>query len=102
MPDGRNRRQQEAFELVEAKPQALEWLFTQACARRFHPSSDNLSAGQIDNHRFRQAVLAQVHSYCRFGMPERARQFRSALCAYYGVADVLEQDDFCFAEHSGN
>lgn len=41
-PDGRNPTQQQAFEAVEVKPQALEWLFSLACGYRFSVSVDNL------------------------------------------------------------
>lgn len=43
-PDGRTAAQQQAFERVEIKPQALECLFTLACRRSFEVSQDNLFA----------------------------------------------------------
>jgi elongation factor P hydroxylase len=43
-PDGRTAAQQQAFERVEVKPQALECLFTLACQRSFQVSQDNLFA----------------------------------------------------------
>jgi elongation factor P hydroxylase len=43
-PDGRDQQQQLAFEAVEARPQALEWLFSLACGYRFRISVDNLGA----------------------------------------------------------
>lgn len=43
-PDGRSQAQQQAFERVEIKPQALECLFTLACQRPFQVSQDNLFA----------------------------------------------------------
>lgn len=42
--DGRSQAQQQAFERVEIKPQALECLFTLACRRPFQVSQDNLFA----------------------------------------------------------
>ena len=42
--DGRSQAQQQAFERVEIKPQALECLFTLACKRDFQVSQDNLFA----------------------------------------------------------
>lgn len=42
--DGRSQAQQQAFERVEIKPQALECLFTLACQRSFRVSQDNLFA----------------------------------------------------------
>jgi elongation factor P hydroxylase len=92
--DGRSPYQQQAFEQVEVKPQALEWLFTQACARRFHPSADNLSAETINDSRFRRALLAQVRRYCQGELPQRAEVFRTALCHFYGVTTALSASDF--------
>jgi elongation factor P hydroxylase len=42
--DGRSATQQQAFERVEIKPQALECLFTLACQRPFQVSQDNFFA----------------------------------------------------------
>ena len=91
--DGRTAQQQVAFERVEVKPQAIEWLFTLACGRRFHPSADNLAAGGVDDSRFRRALQAQVVAYCEHGLPPRAQDFRTALCACYGVSTVLRPRD---------
>lgn len=43
-PDGRSAAQQQAFERLEIKPQALECLFTLACRRPFQVSQDNIFA----------------------------------------------------------
>lgn len=43
-PDGRNEAQQRQFEQVEIIPQAIECLFSLACAKRFSVSQDNLFA----------------------------------------------------------
>ena len=43
-PDGRSAEQQQQFERLEIKPQALECLFTLACKRPFQVSQDNLFA----------------------------------------------------------
>ena len=40
------KAQQQAFERVEVKPQALEWLFNLCCGHRFRISADNLEAGR--------------------------------------------------------
>src|SRR5690606_1871522 len=44
-PDGRNAAQQKVFEQVEVKPQALEWIFSEAAGYRFRLSADNLDGG---------------------------------------------------------
>ena len=78
-PDGRDSAEQRAFERVEVRPQALEWLFSRAAGRPFRVSSDNLGGVQSDPWPFRRAVLAQVHHYCQQGVPARAGQWIDAL-----------------------
>jgi elongation factor P hydroxylase len=85
-PDGRSPEQQRAFEQVEVKPQALEWLFTVACERRFHISVDNLEGGgAIDEAGFRRRVYEQACYYLDHGLPPRAEQFLDALMDHYGT-----------------
>ncbi len=69
-PDGRDADQQVAFERVESRPQALEWIFSDACAFSFTLSADNLEAGLGPSDGFRTA-----------GLPPRAARFRAALVA---------------------
>ncbi|MWJ29368.1 elongation factor P hydroxylase [Halomonas sediminis] len=84
LPDGRTAEQQIAFENAEIAPQALEYLLTQACGRRFHVSVDNLGGDtQVDRDAFQKRVMARVERYEREGLPLRARAFRDALNAYY-------------------
>ncbi|WP_345552122.1 elongation factor P hydroxylase [Microbulbifer aestuariivivens] len=83
-PDGRSEEQQRLFEQVEVKPQALEWIFSRACGLRFRVSADNLALGLGPSDDFKAAIFAQVRSYCRQGLPGRARQFAAALAAEFG------------------
>ena len=63
-PDGRSAAQQQAFERVEIKPQALECLFTLACGRNFQVSQDNLFADfDTSSSTFASDVYQQVKSY---------------------------------------
>ena len=63
-PDGRTAAQQQAFERVEIKPQALECLFTLACGRRFQVSQDNLFANfDTSGSTFARDVYLQVEAY---------------------------------------
>lgn len=63
-PDGRNEAQQQAFEQVEIKPQAIECLFTVACNRRFQVSQDNLDADfDTQQSTFAKDVEKQVLAY---------------------------------------
>ncbi len=85
-PDGRTSAQQKAFEQVEVKPQAIEWLFSVAAGSRFHISVDNLSGGGAsDEHGFRCSVLAQAEDYLANGLPERAQAFFDTLKSFYGT-----------------
>lgn len=63
-PDGRSAAQQQAFEHVEIKPQALECLFTLACKNSFQVSQDNLFATfDTSGSTFANDVYMQVIEY---------------------------------------
>ena len=63
-PDGRSAAQQQAFERVEIKPQALECLFTLACGRTFQVSQDNLFAEfDTQGSTFASDVYRQAQQY---------------------------------------
>ena len=59
-PDGRDHVQQQAFEQVEVKPQALEWLMALACGVPFEVSCDNLNgSAPVDRFAFQDQVYVQ-------------------------------------------
>ena len=63
---------------MEARPQALEWLFSLACGYRFHVSADNLGAPDDvngGNLAFKQQVLVQALAWQERGLPQRAQRF---------------------------
>lgn len=63
-PDGRTAAQQQAFERVEIKPQALECLFSLACGRNFRVSQDNLFADfDTSGSTFAYDVYQQTKEY---------------------------------------
>ncbi|MFN3578934.1 MAG: elongation factor P hydroxylase [Pseudomonas sp.] len=93
-PDGRDADQQRAFEQVEVKPQALEWLFCQATGHPFSVSLDNLSGEATDSQPFEQAVREQVLSYLDGALPQRPRDFIDALLGYYRPGAGLTADQF--------
>lgn len=68
-PDGRSAQQQRAFEQMEVKPQALEWIFSEALGLRFQLSTDNLNGGGSSSSAsaddFADLVFQQALSYCR-------------------------------------
>lgn len=80
-PDGRNTEQQQIFEQVEVKPQALEWIFSMAAGSVFHVSQDNLSAQQPISAEFVHKIQQQALRYLTAGMPKNAAMFRGALLA---------------------
>lgn len=81
-PDGRDVWEQAEFERAEARPQALEWIFSEACGFEFQLSADNLGAALGPSERFEQAVRRARDAYLRRGLSERAARFRDALrCA---------------------
>ena len=96
-PDGRSAWQQAQFERVEVKPQALEWVLSTAAAWPFAISADNLSGEATDPARFKQAVLEQVKTYCRTGLPDRAQRFRQALVTYFDTDPKLQPEQFSAA-----
>lgn len=86
-PDGRTPEEQAEFERVEARPQAIEWIFTVAAGREFHVSSDNLSSAVASvptaRHRFHLVVADQVHSLLEKGLPIRASRFVEVLARQF-------------------
>lgn len=82
-PDGRSADQQAAFEVVEVKPQALEWIFSKACGYRFRVSTDNLSGEATDNRAFKRNVHRQVLEYLQRGLAERPRLLVQRLTQRY-------------------
>ncbi len=84
-PDGRTPEQQAAFEVVEVRPQALEWILAKACDFKFRVSADNLSGIPTDNSQFRNNVYQQVLEYLAMGLAERPRLLVQRLSEFYGV-----------------
>lgn len=96
-PDGRTAEQQKAFEKVEVKPQALEWIFSVAAGTRFRISVDNLSGQSTDTSIFMSAVFDQVMLYCDQGLPLRADCFRNALTDGFDTPSELDRESFKLA-----
>lgn len=92
--DGRSAEQQAAFEQVEVKPQALEWLFCAATAHPFRVSLDNLSGEPTDPAPFKRRVVDQAQAYLRDGIPERAARFVDALLNHYRPGEALSAGEF--------
>ncbi|MEH6593857.1 MAG: elongation factor P hydroxylase [Halioglobus sp.] len=102
-PDGRDGNQQKAFEAVEYKPQALEWIFSRACRYPFKVSLDNLDGchGKIpDTGAFKQRVHGQVLDWQYSSLPTRAATFFYALCREFGQESSFASLKFELAELS--
>jgi elongation factor P hydroxylase len=85
VPDGRNIAQQAAFQRVEVKPQALEWILSDAAGYPFQFSIDNLNGEPGDTEIFKENVRIQVGRYREQGLWPRAVKFHAALAAFYQV-----------------
>lgn len=98
-PDGRTVEQQQAFEAVEIKPQALEWIFSISAGIKFNISADNLG-GVVSPTAglFEENVRFQALEYLEKGLPENARQFTEALLNYYGTRSQLVANRFKIKE----
>ena len=80
-PDGRSAEEQHRFVQVEARPQALEWLFSLACGIPFRVSIDNLDAppDARAERALREAVLREARQFLHGALPARAARFYDAL-----------------------
>ena len=97
-PDGRNAEQQLAFEQVEIKPQAYEWLFCKAAGHPFCVSLDNLDGQSGDPALFKQRVHDRVLALLEQGIPARPARFVQALLDFYRPGERLHAADFQLTE----
>ena len=89
-PDGRTIDEQARFESMEVKPQALEWIFSNACGQKFTPSADNLNASDdiADDTAFKQALVQQARQWCDSQqLPPRGKIFIDALRKEFKTSD---------------
>ena len=89
-PDGRPVDEQAKFESMEVKPQALEWIFSNACGQKFTPSADNLNASDdiADDTGFKKALVKQARQWCQSQqLPSRGKIFIDALSKEFNTAD---------------
>ncbi|MEM6581060.1 MAG: elongation factor P hydroxylase [Pseudomonadota bacterium] len=102
-PDGRDAQQQKAFERVEVKPQALEWLFSLACGFQFNVSVDNLSfeGGVYDTSQFKRQVQKQARQWQRTGLPNRGLMYYEALSNEFETGQHIGDLDLTLAMLEG-
>lgn len=87
-PDGRSPLEQRAFEQVEVKPQALEWILATAAGFPFRVSQDNLLAGDkalggIMEEGFKRLIEQQVGIYLSNPLPMRTQMMVKTLQQFY-------------------
>lgn len=87
---------QQLFEQMEAKPQALEWIFSVAAGIRFNISADNLAMNNEVNASFKKAIMDQVINYHIHGLPKNAELFKSSLLHFYQRKDIFNWSLFSF------
>lgn len=90
-PDGRTAEEQTEFEKVEVKPQALEWLLSEAAGHKFHFSADNLGSDIGASEEFKGNVFRQVQNYLAGGVPERPASLIKAFQSYYGIEPLTSE-----------
>ena len=93
-PDGRTAEEQQKFQSVEIKPQAIEWALSLAAGFRFQVSCDNLSGDEFgqqpDRLAFEKQILDQIKVYLDNGYPPRAQLFIECLAAFYNQSPYDE------------
>lgn len=97
VPDGRNVQQQQAFEQVEVKPQAVEWILSVAAGHRFRVSLDNLGGAVIEEKQrieFQRNIYVQVQRYLEKPLPKRMGIMVQALLNYYHPGKSLNLKGF--------
>lgn len=94
-PDGRDQIQQDKFEQVEIKPQAIEWCLSIACGLTFKVSCDNLNGSYTPNrHAFRAKIYQQLTHYLNAGLPTRAELLCQALAEFYQISYPFSLSQF--------
>lgn len=89
---------QRAFEKVEARPQALEWIFSLALGIGFVPSRDNFDVPA--SRSFDRRIRCEVNAFIDAGLPDRAALFATSLAegrdylhqAKVAVSNPTEED----------
>lgn len=88
--DGRTSEQQAQFEQVEIRPQALEWIFSNACHYRFKISADNVINSNTVSDSFKTGIFREVQTLMHSSLPKKAQRFTDVLAAFYHCSCPLE------------
>ncbi|EGU54355.1 hypothetical protein VINI7043_24802 [Vibrio nigripulchritudo ATCC 27043] len=88
-PDGRTEEVQAAFEKVEVRPQAYEWILSQSAGFPFTVSCDNLHGDfEPDRLGFMAKVHQEVLSILETGLSPRMKSLSDALRQFYQTAPL--------------
>jgi len=88
-PEGRTQLEQDQFERVEIKPQAVEWALSLACRHQFNFSADNISQGIDASEEFKTSVRQQLQRYLdNSSLPPRAQLLYTHLNQLFGNQPV--------------
>ncbi len=85
----RDRRTQREFEELEARPQALEWILSEASGVSFRVSCDNFEVKTEELDSFRQRVKQEVLNWLSGDMPVRTRTLIDAFINKTGQQGCL-------------
>lgn len=89
-PDRNTADAQDLFEQAEAKPQALEWIFSQTCGIQFRISVDNLARNNEVTDSFKQSVYQHTLEFLETKLPKRAKLFNDNLLDFYQRRQVFD------------
>ena len=99
IPDGRNQQQQENFEWVESKSQALEWIFAKACGHEFTVSVDNLENINCQfkgpSLNFKKNIVQHARRYCQGDLNSRANIWSEALYRQCSINEDANDSSSC-------
>lgn len=98
IPDGRTAAQQQAFERVEGRAQAVEWVLAKACDFRFQISTDNLTGEAGNSAAFKAIVFAAVQQLLATGMNDRTSMLVAALSDHFGVTNAANVSSYSLSQ----
>ncbi len=91
--ENRTEEEQLQFESLEIRPQALEWIFSEAAGVRFRVSLDNFERMTGDCFEFRASVREEARNLVPL-VNERASLFLSDLVSVSGNKEVFLPETF--------
>ena len=84
----RDLSQQKQFELVEARPQGLEWVLSVAAGVEFRVSCDNFELPGMELKPLRVRIREEALKFVQGELPARAEQLQVVFSKLSGVQDA--------------